>query len=256
MFSLTSLYSRATADSWKARGDDAWSSSSLANVVSSVRLADRAEVFLISSGSCSGHPSALHTFSLMIPRIAPGVAARQGREWTKGRTKTKSTKSSSNSRHADDERSPRVESALARLLSPSFSLFLATLRTILLRPPSANVRRLPRVFLDVVVSRVRVCPAALVKSRSSGASRSGSQPYTRALLRISLSFPARKLNNESSTIRNYYSPQNRYIVLSQNFLIDTCRRAHVMDHVDECMEMEMEIYHSNKRPIVEMYNNM
>jgi hypothetical protein len=97
--------------------------------------------------------SHLERILFLTHRAAGAASVRQGRGWTKGRAKTKSTKSSSNSRHADAERSPRAESALARLLSPSFSLFLAASRVVLLRPPSADVRRLSRVFPENRVPR-------------------------------------------------------------------------------------------------------
>jgi len=132
------------------------SSSSPANVFSPIPSADRA--LLVSPRPRSRDSLALgaHTFPY-APWAAGAASVRQGRGWTKGRAETKSTKSSSNSRHADAERSPRAESALARLLSPSFSLFVAASRVVLLRPPSADVRRLSRVFPENRVPRA--CPS-------------------------------------------------------------------------------------------------
>jgi len=110
---------------------------------------------------------------------AAGAApARQGRGWTKGRGKTKSTKSSSNSRHADDERSPRVGSAPARLLS-SFPLPRADPPPSTFRTVSAGIPR------DVVSScALRVCRAFVKMFR-----RAVTRVSYVCGLRISLSFP-------------------------------------------------------------------
>lgn len=108
----------AAANSWKARGSDAWYSLSLVN---GSPVANRAES---APPSFFPRPVQTHISPRTIVRPRGAALARQGRGWTKGRAKTKSTKSSSNSRHADDERSPR---ALDRRLR-DFPFFLSLCR--------------------------------------------------------------------------------------------------------------------------------